>query len=62
VIPTQKVTSAGAAGAFVTIVVWLVGAVTSVEVPGEVAAALTTIVAFAAGYLVRETRPVDPPA
>jgi hypothetical protein len=58
-VPTQKVTTAGAAGALVTIVVWLVGAFTSVEVPGEVAAALTTIVAFAAAYLVRETRPAE---
>lgn len=45
-----KVQAAGAVGAFVTLVVF-VAAEFGVAVPADVAAALTVLAAFAAGYL-----------
>lgn len=45
-----KVAAGGVAGAFVTVLVWA-AALAGVEVPAEVAAALTTLVSFGAGYL-----------
>lgn len=52
--PTRKVATAGISGAIVAIIFWLVGLVSDVEIPPEVAAAVTTIVAFALSYLVPE--------
>lgn len=49
--PTPKVAAAGIAGAVSIIVVWLMHAAASIDVPPEVASAFTTVVAFAAGYL-----------
>ena len=51
--PTAKVTSSGAAGAFVLIVVWALDDYADVQIPPEVAAALTTLLSFAAGYLTK---------
>ena len=48
--PHPKVAAGGIAGAVTTVLVF-VAAQLGVEVPGEVAAALTTIIGFAAGYL-----------
>lgn len=51
--PQTKVSAATLGGAGATLLVWgfrLAG----VEVPGEVAAAMATVVAFLSGYLVRE--------
>jgi hypothetical protein len=45
-----KVAAAGLAGAAATVLIWI-GELAGVEVTPEVAAAITTIVAFAAGYL-----------
>ena len=45
-----KIASAGIAGALTVVLVWLVG-VLGVEVPAEVASAVTVIIAFAAGYI-----------
>lgn len=47
-----KVTAATIAGAVTIILVWVVGQL-GVNVPPEVASAVTTILAFAAGYLTR---------
>lgn len=47
-----KVTAATLAGAVTVVLVWIVG-VLGVSVPPEVASAVTTILAFTAGYLKR---------
>jgi hypothetical protein len=46
-----KVTAAGLAGALTTIIVWGVG-LAGLDVPPEVAAAVTTVLSVATGYLV----------
>jgi hypothetical protein len=46
----KKVTAAAAAGAAVTVLVWVVGLL-GVDVPAEVASSLTTLAAFGAGYM-----------
>lgn len=45
-----KVAAAGAAGAVTIILVWAVS-LAGVDVPPEVASAVTTLLAFAAGYI-----------
>lgn len=50
--PSAKVTAAALAGALTAVVVWIVTATSGVDVPPEVAAALTTILAVAVAYLV----------
>jgi hypothetical protein len=49
--PVRKVSAAGLAGAFSILIVFILGQF-SIEVTNEVAAAITAILAFAAGYLV----------
>ena len=51
--PTAKVASSGAVGAFVLIVIWALDDYAGVSVPPEVAAALTTLLSFIAGYLTK---------
>ena len=51
--PTRKVTGAAAGGAAGVVVVWIIG-LFGVDVPGEVGAALSTVMSFAGGYIVRE--------
>jgi putative flippase GtrA len=48
--PVPKVAAAGIGGAVATIVVYIASQV-GVEIPGDVGAALATVVAFAAAYL-----------
>jgi hypothetical protein len=55
--PVPKIAAAGIAGAVTVVLVWLLGLFTSVEVPPEVASAITTIFAFVAGWLMPD-RPV----
>jgi hypothetical protein len=50
--PVAKVTAAGAGGAVAVVGVYVAG-LFGVEVPAEVAAAVSTLAAFAAGYLKR---------
>lgn len=50
--PTEKVAAAGIAGSLTVLLVWLAGQA-GIEVPPEVASAVTTLVAFVAGYLKR---------
>lgn len=45
-----KVAAGGAAAAVTTVLVW-VAAMLGVDVPAEVAAALTTLISFGVGYL-----------
>ena len=55
--PSTKVTAGALAGAVVTVIVWLVGAMTSVDIPAEVAAALVVIVSLGLSYVVPDTSP-----
>lgn len=51
--PNTKVAAGGIAGSLSLLVVFGLGQA-GVEVPAEVASALTTLIAFVAGYLVPE--------
>lgn len=57
--PTQKVAAMGIAGSLTVIVVYLVQEIFNVIIPAEVAAAITTVIGFAAGYLIRDTAPAS---
>lgn len=61
--PEKKVTAATLAGAIATILVWVLH-LTGVDIPAEVAAAITTILAAVAGYMAPHTHRPDlaPPA
>ena len=50
--PTRKVASGGLAGAVMTVCCWILKDRWRIELPGDVVAALTTVVAFAIAYLV----------
>lgn len=52
---SPKVTAAAVAAAIVTCLVWVASAA-GVDVPLEVQGAVTTILVFAAGYLVTDPR------
>lgn len=56
--PEKKVTAATLAGAIVSITVWLLH-LTGVDIPAEVAAAITTVLAAVAGYLAPHTHRPD---
>lgn len=56
--PEKKVTAAALAGAIVTILVWILH-MAGVDIPAEVAAAITTILAAVAGYLAPHTHRPD---
>jgi hypothetical protein len=49
--PVPKVAVGGAVGAAVAVLVWILKQYGGIELPAEVAAALTVIFSFAAGYL-----------
>ena len=51
--PTRKVGAAALGGALATVIVWALS-LAHVEVPAEVAAAMATLCAFAAGYIVKD--------
>jgi len=53
--PRPKVAAAGIAGAATTILIWILNSLMGVEVPPEVAAAITTILAFLAGYFTPQS-------
>jgi hypothetical protein len=48
--PVPKVVAAGVTGALTVLLVWLAG-LADIEVPPEVASAVTTILSFIAGYM-----------
>lgn len=57
--PNTKVAAGGLAGGLSLLLVWGIGAL-GVEVPAEVAAAITTVITFAVSYFVPEkTRPAS---
>jgi hypothetical protein len=51
-LPVRKVTAAGAAGAATAIIVWILSAAFKINIPPEIASAITVVLAVAAGYLV----------
>lgn len=51
--PNTKVAAGGLAGGLSMLIIWGIGAA-GVDVPAEVAAAITTLVTFAVGYFVPE--------
>jgi hypothetical protein len=55
--PVPKVAASGVAGACTTIAVWLLQQVTGVVMPPEVVAALTTLLMFGTGYMVKGDTP-----
>lgn len=54
--PTQKVAAAGIGGSITILLVYLIQAIFNVDIPPEVASALTAVIAFLSGYFVRETK------
>lgn len=50
--PDKKVSAGALAGAFSILIVWLMNAGFGVDVPGEAASAITTILTFAVSYMV----------
>lgn len=50
-VPVPKVAVSGATGAIVAILVWGLSEYGGIKLPAEVAAALTTVFSFVAGYL-----------
>lgn len=52
--PTRKVAVGGAAGALATIICWASSAFGGVEIPAEIAVAITALVTFALQYVVPE--------
>ena len=54
--PTPKMAAVGIAGSITVIVLYLVKMLFNVDVPGEVASALTAVISFGAGYLNRDER------
>lgn len=57
--PTPKVQAAGLGGSIASILLWIIGSFTAVEVPAEVGAALATIIAFVAAYMTKDRKPVQ---
>lgn len=52
--PTRKVGSGLLAGALTSIAVWALDQFAGVQIPAEIAAAITTVLAFAVSWLVPE--------
>jgi len=51
-LPVRKVAAGGAAGAVTIIVVWILHAAFKIDMPPEVASAITVLLSFLAGYFV----------
>ena len=56
--PTKKVTNGGLAGGLSILIVWVVSYFGNVEIPPEVASALTTVLGFVTAYCT--TEPASP--
>jgi len=52
-VPTAKVAAAGIGGSVSIVLIWILSQL-GIDMPAEVASAITAIVSFAAGYLVQE--------
>jgi len=57
-VPEKKVTAATLAGAIVTILIWILH-MAKIDMPAEVATALTTVIVFVAAYLAPHTHRPD---
>jgi hypothetical protein len=57
-VPEKKVTAATLAGAIVTILVWVLS-LAGIDIPGEVAAAITTVLVAASAYLTPHSHRAD---
>ncbi len=55
--PTQKVAAGAIAGSITVVLVYLVQELFTIEIPAEVAAALTTIISFTSSYFTRDKAP-----
>lgn len=49
-LPVRKVATGTATGGIVTVLVWALKTYAAVDIPAEVAAALTTVLSFVVGY------------
>ncbi|MHB8815837.1 MAG: hypothetical protein ACYDAE_21605 [Steroidobacteraceae bacterium] len=49
-VPTNKLAASGIAGSVTAIVVWAVKQWGSVDVPADIAVAISTVISFVAGY------------
>ena len=54
--PTPKMTAVGIAGSVTVILLYLVKVIFNVDMPAEVASAITAVISFGAGYLKRDER------
>lgn len=52
--PTRKVAAGGIGGAISIVIIYLIQALFGVELPGEVASAVTLLISFGSSYIVRE--------
>lgn len=52
--PTRKVAATGIAGAISIVLIFVLQAAFNINIPGEVASAITLILSFASGYIVKE--------
>jgi hypothetical protein len=50
--PVRKVAAGGVAGALTTIIVWILSVAFKIDIPPEIAAAITVVLSFAAGYFI----------
>ena len=50
--PIRKVTAGAAGGAAITVAIWTIKAVWKIEVPAEVAAAMTVLMTFLVSYQI----------
>ena len=51
-LPVRKVAAGGAAGAITAIIVWILSAAFKIDIPPEIAAAITVVLSFIAGYVI----------
>lgn len=56
--PTPKVTAMGIGGSATVVLVFLLKSVFNLEIPAEVAAALTTLIGVMSGYMTRDKKPI----
>lgn len=52
--PSRKITSSVLAGAFASLVVWVVDVFIGIKIPAEQAVALSTILSFIVAYFVKD--------
>lgn len=57
--PTPKVAAVGVAGAGTVLLVYIVKTVFNLDIPAEVASAVTVLLGFGAGYFTKDVKPVE---